>query len=137
MIEPARRPPTVANGNPAGRFHGRTAIFGRALALARAGYDLMSRVPNDRSRSFATGRASSKSGHVRHVAESGGKFRALEIQRRAIICFSPYLYRARNLIEWFFNKIKQCRRVATRYEKLAPNYRASSNSHQCRDGAVM
>jgi hypothetical protein len=33
-----------------------------------------------------------------------------------------YLYRARNLIERFFNKIKQCRRVATRYDKLATNY---------------
>jgi transposase len=31
------------------------------------------------------------------------------------ICFSQYLYRARNLVERFFNKIKQCRRVATRY----------------------
>jgi len=31
------------------------------------------------------------------------------------ICFSPYLYRARNQVERFFNKIKQCRRVATRY----------------------
>ena len=40
------------------------------------------------------------------------------------ICFSPYLYRARNLVERFFNKIKQCRRVATRYEKLAANYLA-------------
>ena len=38
--------------------------------------------------------------------------------------FSPYLYRARNLIERFFNKIKQCRRVATRYYKLAANYLA-------------
>ena len=28
------------------------------------------------------------------------------------ICFSPYLYRARNLVERFFNKIKHCRRVA-------------------------
>jgi transposase len=28
------------------------------------------------------------------------------------ICFSPHLYRARNLVERFFNKIKQCRRVA-------------------------
>jgi transposase len=37
---------------------------------------------------------------------------------------SPYLYRARNLIERFFNKIKQCRRVATRYDKLAANYLA-------------
>jgi transposase len=37
------------------------------------------------------------------------------------ICFSPYLYRARNLVERFFNKIKQCRRVATRYDKRAAN----------------
>jgi transposase len=26
------------------------------------------------------------------------------------------------LVERFFNKIKQCRRVATRYDKLAANY---------------
>jgi transposase len=44
--------------------------------------------------------------------------------RREPICFSPYLYRARNLVERFFNKIKQCRRVATRYDKLAANYLA-------------
>jgi transposase len=35
------------------------------------------------------------------------------------ICLSPHLYRARNQVEWFFNRIKQCRRVATRYDKLA------------------
>lgn len=40
------------------------------------------------------------------------------------ICFSLYLYRARNLVERFFNKIKHCRRVATRYDKLAANYLA-------------
>jgi transposase len=37
---------------------------------------------------------------------------------------APYLYRARNLVERFFNKIKQCRRIATRYDKLAANYLA-------------
>jgi transposase len=37
---------------------------------------------------------------------------------------SAYLYRARNLVERFFNKIKQCRRVATRYDKLAANHLA-------------
>ena len=42
--------------------------------------------------------------------------------RRDPICFSPYLYRSRNLVERFFNKIKQCRRVATRYDKLAAKY---------------
>jgi transposase len=44
--------------------------------------------------------------------------------RRDPICFSPYLYRSRNLVERFFNKIKQCRRIATRYDKLAANYLA-------------
>jgi hypothetical protein len=40
------------------------------------------------------------------------------------VCFSPHLYGARNLVERFFNKIKQCRRVATLYDKLAANYLA-------------
>lgn len=42
--------------------------------------------------------------------------------RAEALRFSPDLYRARNLLERFFNKIKQCRRVATRYAKLAANY---------------
>ena len=43
----------------------------------------------------------------------------MRLNRNEPICFSPYLYRARNLVERFFNKIKQCRRIATRYDKLA------------------
>jgi len=46
--------------------------------------------------------------------------------RREALCFSPYLYPGRNLVEWFFNKLKQCRRVATRYGKLAVIQLASS-----------
>ena len=46
-----------------------------------------------------------------------------KINRKDLICFTPYLYRARNLIERFFNKIER-RRVATRYDKLAANYLA-------------
>jgi hypothetical protein len=37
---------------------------------------------------------------------------------------AAHLYRARNVVERSFNKIKQCRRVATRYDKLAANYLA-------------
>ncbi len=44
--------------------------------------------------------------------------------RKEALSFSPHLYRARNLVERFFNKIKHCRRVATRYDKLAANYLA-------------
>jgi transposase len=38
------------------------------------------------------------------------------------ICFNPKLYHACNLIERFFNKIKQWWRVATPYDKLAADY---------------
>ncbi len=36
--------------------------------------------------------------------------------------FDASLYKDRNLIERFFNKIKHFRRTATRYDKLARNY---------------
>ena len=44
--------------------------------------------------------------------------------RRDPICYSPYLYRDRNRVERFFNRIKQFRRVATRYDRLAANHLA-------------
>jgi transposase len=47
-----------------------------------------------------------------------------EAEPQGADCFSPHLYRDRNLVERFVNKIKQCRRVATRYDKLAANYLA-------------
>jgi transposase len=61
------------------------------------------------------------SGSLPVSKEHGQTFRPKR-NRKDPICFSPYLYRARNLIERFFNKIKQCRRIATRYDKLAANY---------------
>jgi putative transposase len=57
------------------------------------------------------------------IAESGSEIvippkRNRKIQR-------PYdtdLYKERNLVERFFNKLKQFRRVATRYDKLLTNF---------------
>jgi transposase len=40
-------------------------------------------------------------------------------------CFSPYLYRDRNAIERMFCRLKDFRRVATRYDRLAVNYLAA------------
>ena len=50
--------------------------------------------------------------------------KAARILNYDALCFSPYLYLAPNAVERFFNKIKQCRRVATRYDRLAANYLA-------------
>jgi transposase len=38
----------------------------------------------------------------------------------------PDIYRQRNLVERFFNKLKHFRRIATRFDKLARNYLASA-----------
>jgi transposase len=63
---------------------------------------------------------------IRELARQQGAWANIppKRNRKDPIFFSPYLYRARNLIERFFNKIKQCR-VATRYDKLAANYLVS------------
>ena len=40
-------------------------------------------------------------------------------------CFSPALYRGRNAIERMFGRLKDFRRIATRYDKLATNFLAA------------
>lgn len=44
--------------------------------------------------------------------------------RRAPRDVDWHLYKDRNLVERFFQKIKQFRRIATRYERLARNYQS-------------
>lgn len=45
--------------------------------------------------------------------------------RRWKNCFSPVLYRNRNAIERTFCRLKDFRRIATRYDRLASNYLAA------------
>ena len=44
--------------------------------------------------------------------------------RKRVPAFSSFLYRYRNLVERFFNKLKHFRAIATRYEKHDANYLA-------------
>jgi len=48
-----------------------------------------------------------------------------KINRRWKPCFSPVLYRNRNAIERMFGRIKDFRRIATRYDRLAQNFLAA------------
>jgi transposase len=50
-----------------------------------------------------------------------GQYSAEE-QSKDAICFILYLYRDRNHVERFFNRLKHCRRIATRYDKLEVNF---------------
>lgn len=45
--------------------------------------------------------------------------------RRWMPCFSPVLYKGRNAIERMFGRLKDFRRIATRYDRLAANYLAA------------
>ena len=40
-------------------------------------------------------------------------------------CFSPYLYRDRNAIERMFGRLKDFRRIATRYDRMSKNFLAA------------
>ncbi len=46
------------------------------------------------------------------------------IRRKRRFRWTKAIYRQRNLVERFFNKLKQFRRIATRYDKLGANFRA-------------
>jgi len=59
------------------------------------------------------------------TAERGAWANVKPLPRRVNIpAFSHFLYRFRNLVERFFNKLKHFRAVATRYEKHDANYLA-------------
>ena len=61
----------------------------------------------------------------RRLRDQGAWANVKPMPRRVNIpAFSPFLYRYRNLVERFFNKIKHFRAVATRFEKHDANYLA-------------
>jgi transposase len=45
--------------------------------------------------------------------------------RKAVFPFSSWVYRQRNAVERFFNKLKHFRAIATRYDKRDDNFLAS------------
>jgi transposase len=64
---------------------------------------------------------------VRRKIESKGTAPNIppKVNRRWKNCFSPVLYRDRNAIERMFGRLKDFRRVATRYDRLAQNFLAA------------
>lgn len=56
--------------------------------------------------------------------QTSGAIAVIPPKRNRVVArsYDRHLYKDRNLVERFFNRIKQFRRIATRYEKLARNY---------------
>ena len=100
---------------------------GQAQAQAHdstlAGPLLDDRLPAD---GFVLGRKACDAEWIREMIEAQDAVPIIPDRRSAKTphAFSRGLYRLRNRVERFFNKLKQFRRIATRYEKLAANYLA-------------
>jgi transposase len=60
------------------------------------------------------------------ITRSGARANIPSCSRRIVRrSVDPDIYRQRNLIERFFCRIKQFRRIATRFDKLARNFHAA------------
>ena len=66
-------------------------------------------------------------GAIRRLIEDQGAVPNIpsKANRRWKSCFSKVLYRGRNAIERMFCRLKDWRRIATRYDKLATNFMAA------------
>ncbi len=63
---------------------------------------------------------------ILHITERGGMAYIPSRRHRKNQNSVPrHIYRLRNAVERFFNRIKHYRRIATRYDKLARNYLAA------------
>jgi len=99
-------------------------LTGGQVADCTAADTLLDRLPET---SILHGDKGYDSDAVRRKIESKGVAPNIppKSNRRWKNCFSPFLYCDRNAIERMFGRIKDFRRVATRYDRLAPNFLAA------------
>jgi len=96
-------------------------LTGGQVADCTAGAMLVERLPPAR---ILHGDKGYDTNAIRRQVEERGAMPNIppKANRRWKNCFSPVLYRARNAIERMFCRLKDFRRVATRYDRLAVNF---------------
>lgn len=99
-------------------------VTGGQVADCRAGQELLEEMPDA---PILHGDKGYDSNAIRRQVEARGAMPNIppKVNRRWKNCFSPYLYRDRNAIERMFGRLKDFRRIATRYDRLATNYFAA------------
>lgn len=105
-------------GNPAG-FH---LSGGQASDLVGADHLL----PGLEAKALLADKAFDADERVLAVLEAAGTVAVIPPKRNRVAQreYDKELYKARHLIENFFQKLKQYRAIATRYDKLARNFLA-------------
>ena len=99
-------------------------LTGGQVADCTAGSVLLQQMPAAR---ILHGDKGYDSNAIRRQVEENGTMPNIppKANRRWKNCFSPVLYRDRNAIERMFCRLKDFRRVATRYDRLAVNFLAA------------
>jgi transposase len=119
-----------SRGGRTTKIHALTDGAGRPLAFmltggnaadCRAGEDLLDRLPAAR---IVHADRAYDSNSIRRKIEAAGAMPNIPPKANRIwkSCFSPFLYRGRNAIERMFGRLKDFRRIATRYDRLARNF---------------
>ena len=99
-------------------------LTGGNAADCRAGEDLLERLPAAR---IVHADRAYDSNSIRRKIEAAGAMPNIPPKANRIwkSCFSPFLYRGRNAIERMFGRLKDFRRIATRYDRLATHFLAA------------
>ena len=99
-------------------------LTGGQVADCAAGALLLEKMPGA---SILRGDRGYYSDAIRRKVETKGAMPNIppKASRRWKTCFSPFLYRNRNAIECMFRRLKDYRRIATRYDRLATNFLAT------------
>jgi transposase len=99
-------------------------LTGGQVADCTAGAVLLEQMPQA---SMLHGDKGYDSNAIRRQIEDKGAMPNIppKSNRRWKNCFSPALYRNRNAIERMFGRLKDFRRIATRYDRLADNFLAA------------
>jgi transposase len=122
-----------SRGGRTTKIHALTDCFCRPIAFLLTGGNvadctaadvLLEQLPKTR---LVHGDKGYDSDAVRRKIESAGAAPNIppKSNRRWKNCFSPYLYRDRNAIERSFGRLKDFRRIATRYDRSATNFLAA------------
>jgi transposase len=122
-----------SRGGRTTKIHALTDAFCRPIAFLLTGGQVADCVAADElldqlvSADILHGDKGYDSDAVRRKIESKGAAPNIppKVNRRWKSCFSPYLYRQRNAIERMFGRLKDFRRIATRYDRLARNFLAA------------
>jgi transposase len=99
-------------------------VTGGQVADCEAAKQLLERLP---AAGVLHGDRGYDTDHIRRRVEANGTLPNIPPKANRIWknCFSPFLYRARNAIERMFCRLKDFRRIATRYDRLATNFLAA------------